>query len=349
MSEFIVEVDVPLSRGILSPPNEYTDKNYIWRKTIATYPWLNNNYTINTDSFNKTYLHDNSSEWSSDIYLNVKSNIYPLNDSIKSKCGGPKMIDNNLFNVYINNTNSELGGNSVWNCFYDAELFANPDPLLTFDFLQEYKLNVMECQSLIEPSCRTGPTYYYVTKILPAVCSKTTNTACPASVGKTCSQFLSNDLLGNECRLWAETYPEYADVIKKDYCLNLPHAKECQCILRTSDPEYNHAKISYPDACWFIPCTPASENTYLQLQSDKLVLDKNECGSACQQIFDLYGSGQIKASFISKIDCNFSSSSTNKEIKEPQTNTYPYNYMLIGIIVFLFFVFIGSLLFYIYK
>ena len=163
--------------------------------------------------------------------------------------------------------------------------------------------------------------------------------------------FLSSQPVGNECREWAIYSPEYADPIKKDYCLNLPNAPECKCILRTSDPEYNKVKISYPDGCWYLPCSPAKEDTYLQLNINKSILDEGECGSACQQIVYLYGTGEIKVKFTTDINCIFPDSinTTSKSINNSNNISIYYDYILIGLIIFLLIVLLGSLIIYVYK
>jgi hypothetical protein len=220
-------------------------------------------------------------------------------------CGGSDMAANRIFDYYNNQELSDIEGDPVWTCEYDANLFTKTN------YLTEYRAFLMNCTT--NPLSCTAAANYYNTLIMPTFCGRqhisTEDAPCPEGQS-TCSPFVAVGPEGEACRIWdAEASPEVlriVDSVKEGYCLKYYAEKDCECLARSLNENYNAIRISSPDYCWYIPCMNSS--THLTVSRDEARVNDGDCASACSQIFNIYADvGEIvfSPSFQATIDCNF--------------------------------------------
>ena len=107
------------------------------------------------------------------------------------------------------------------------------------------------------------------------------------------SRFLSHDMDGETCRLWAQVNPHQADTAKQSFCVLNPLAEECKCVNRHESQLYrsikpNKNKDQVCDGSWWIPCSDpqnylvtTEDAKYLTNDSTKL---NKRCGNICSVI-----------------------------------------------------------------
>jgi hypothetical protein len=132
---------------------------------------------------------------------------------------------------------------------------------------------------------------------------------------KECSRFLSTEPEALICQLWSEnaylngdvTTQSIIDSVKEGYCFKNPTAKECECLTRSSDENYQAVKVNSPDYCWYAPCQNSLNLTTFR---DEARVSTETCAETCAKIYNLYVDGEIEFKFEegyeNTISCNFS-------------------------------------------
>jgi preprotein translocase subunit SecG len=120
-------------------------------------------------------------------------------------------------------------------------------------------------------------------------CAKDTNSMCPNNIAgqamNRCSRMLSRDPNYDICRALNNTYNQYTDNIKVDYCSMFPSGSDCYCINRQSNEDYKTVKQYYPinDKCWWLPCGSLT-NTLI----DSGIHNSDQCpDNICQQVLEI--------------------------------------------------------------
>ncbi|WAK75139.1 putative myristylated membrane protein [Mandarin fish ranavirus] len=128
------------------------------------------------------------------------------------------------------------------------------------------------------------------------------------STGKIVSRVSSDtDPAGDWCRRWYSASRGSAqDAAISSFCVKNPDAADCKCVNRASDPLYQKVKElhSYPDQCWYVPCSGDVGELKLNTQRDT---PKNCPTEICQIVFNMLDDGSVKIDDVkNSITCDFS-------------------------------------------
>lgn len=175
----------------------------------------------------------------------------------------------------------------------------------------------------------------YIDTMMGAFCGKHVSTDCASGLDNECSRYLSTDEEGKMCRQWMATLSrDSQDALMRNYCLS-NSTKDCKCINRSTDPEYNRMKSLsnfFSDNCWYKPCSN-SESIYLVPHR----LTENKCATnICQQIIDAHAQGNVTIEGnTSQINCNFKADEFQPNPPQtPQSTSWfkKYWYIVVGIL-----------------
>lgn len=168
------------------------------------------------------------------------------------------------------------------------------------------------------------------------ICSQPTTVGCIN--GEKCSPVFSLSQIGDYCRnQYKRLSSSDRDTYIENFCLRNEDIKECKCVNRSLNPDYQKLKLGnpYSDACWYIPCTDRMRY-FAQSDFDKpLQCPKN----ICQIVYDIAKVNDVDIDNIKNdINCDLSNGGVI-----PDSSSLPSWIYIAGIVVFAAFILVYSL------
>lgn len=203
-------------------------------------------------------------------------------------------------------------------CQWDDSIFYDhPTARLIDDYIQQYCKTGTAAQqkaNLLQMDQVDGPLY----KLCTAVYQD-----CPVGHDAGCSGMLTTEgEIQTICKQWMTRQDGNAtldsDTIKTTFCSVNPDLKECACINRIHNEDFNYFAKFYGgvlDQCWYVPCKQDDMVDYLIPTAE---LDKSNCPTVfCSNVLNVCGSDNATLERLNlNVNCTGSEDSAS-EIPTP--------------------------------